>query len=89
MQKAIRNTSGKPVSVESLDKRDAARQSDSHRPVTKVAPVATDSSAKARAAGDKLDREHEANRQAQARAERHQGSDNAANETEFDVLDRH
>ena len=57
MQKAIRNTGGKPVSVESLDKRLAAREKDSGKPVIKAAPVATDSAAKARAAADKLDRE--------------------------------
>jgi hypothetical protein len=84
MQRAIRNTSGKPVSIESLDKKLESREKDSHGPVTKVAPVATDSTAKARAAGEKLDREHEANRLAQAR-EKHEGSDDAANETEFHV----
>ena len=88
MQKALRN-SGKPTTVENLDKRLAAREKDSHGPVTKVSVRSTDSMAQARAAGEKLDREHEANRLAQARAEKHEGSDNAAPETEFDVLDRH
>lgn len=35
MQKAIRNTSGKPVSVESLDKREEARHKPSANPVVK------------------------------------------------------
>lgn len=86
MQKAIRNTSGKPTTVENLDKRDAARQKPSANPLIKAAPVATDSAAKARAAGDKLDRDREANRLAQAKAERHVGSDNADNQSEFDSL---
>jgi hypothetical protein len=84
MQKAIRNTSGKPTTVENLDKRLAAREKDSRGPVTKVAPVATDSMAKARAAGDSLDRKREADRLAQARAEQHQGSSDD-NEKEFNV----
>ena len=83
MQKALRN-SGKPTTVENLDKRLAAREKDSHGPVTKVSVRSTDSMAQARAAGEKLDREHEANRLAQAR-EKHEGSDDAANETEFHV----
>jgi len=83
VQKALRN-SGKPTTVENLDKRLAAREKDSHGPVTKVSVRSTDSMAQARAAGEKLDREHEANRLAQAR-EKHEGSDDAANETEFHV----
>lgn len=72
MQKAIRNKSGQPVSVESLDKPDEARHKPSANPIVKDEA--------------KLDRDREANRVAQARAERHQGSDNAQNQTEFDVL---
>jgi len=83
VQKALRN-SGKPTTVENLDKRLAAREKDSHGPVTKVSVRSTDSMAQARAAGEKLDREHEANRLAQAR-EKHEGSDDATNETEFYV----
>jgi hypothetical protein len=71
MQKAIRNTSGKPVSVESLDKREEARHKPSANPVVKDEA--------------KLDRERDAVRIAQARAEQHQGSDDAAKTTEFNV----
>lgn len=74
MQKAIRNASGKPVSVESLDKRDAARQKPSANPVVKDEA--------------KLDRDREAVRIAQARAEKSVGSDNAQPTAEFDVQDR-
>ena len=79
MQKAIRNTSGKPTTVESLDKRDEARNKPSANPVIVV------QDAKNRNLVDKVDRDYEANRVSQAKAEQHQGSDNAANETEFNV----
>ena len=85
MQKAIRNQSGKPVSVESLDKRLDARERASSNPVIKVAPIAKDSMAKASKAGESLDRSREANRLAQARAEQHQVSDNAQDTKEFNV----
>jgi alkanesulfonate monooxygenase SsuD/methylene tetrahydromethanopterin reductase-like flavin-dependent oxidoreductase (luciferase family) len=87
MQKALRNTSGKPTTLEDLDRREAARQKDSHRPVINAVPVATDSKAKADAAADKLDRDYEANRVAQAKAERHVGTEDtpAAKTTEFNV----
>lgn len=69
MQKAIRNTSGKPTTVENLDKRDAARQKPSAN------PNARDEA--------KLDRDREAVRIAQARAEQ-----SKPDVTEFDVQDR-
>ena len=65
MQKAIRNTSGKPTTVENLDKRDEARHKPSANPVRDEA---------------KLDRDREANRLAQAKAEQHR-----VDTTEFDV----
>jgi hypothetical protein len=85
MQKAISNQSGKPVQVESLDRRDAERNKPYSTKPIKVAPVSTDSTATAARAGEKLDREREANRLAQAKREAHQGSDNATPATEFAV----
>lgn len=83
MQKAIRNSGKGPVSVENLDKRDAARQKPSANPVIVAANSAKDRKAQADAAADKLDREREANRVAQARAE-----SSKPETTEFDVQDR-
>jgi len=71
MQKAIRNVSGKPVPVESLDKRNEARNKPSANPVVKDL--------------DKLDATRESTRLQQARTEKHVGSDNAENVTEFNV----
>ena len=67
MQKAIRNTSGKPVTVENLDNRDAARNKPSANPVIAVHDP------KNRNLVDKVDRDHEANRVSQAKRE--QGPD--------------
>ena len=71
MQKALRNTSGKPTTVENLDKRDQARQGKSANPVVKDLA--------------RLDAEREKTRAAQARQEQHQGPDVGQNETEFNV----
>jgi hypothetical protein len=60
MQEALRNKSGKSVSVENLNKRDEARNKPSANPVASEA---------------KQDRDREAMRIAQARAEQHQGTD--------------
>jgi hypothetical protein len=76
MQKSLRNTSGKPTTVESLDKRDVARNKPSANPMTVMSPSPRDRAAAARAVGEKLDRDREANRLAQAKREAHQGSDN-------------
>ena len=70
MQKTIRNTSGKPTTVQSVDKREVARHKPSANPVKDP---------------DKLDAVRESNRLAQARAEKHLGSDDAAKTTEFHV----
>ena len=80
MQKAIRNTSGKPVSVESLDKRDAARQKPSANPVIVV------QDGKNKNLVDKVDRDFERNRLAQAKAEQSQPPANPQKVTEFDIL---
>jgi hypothetical protein len=76
MQKAIRNQSGKPVSVENLNKRDEARNKPSANPIVVATNSAKDSAAQARRVADKLDRDREANRIAQAKRETYQGSDN-------------
>ena len=73
MQKAIRNASGKPTTVEHLDRRDSARQKPSANPIVVAGHSAQDSAAKAAKAGDGLDRDYEKNRVAQDRRE--QGPD--------------
>jgi hypothetical protein len=73
MQKAIRNTSGKPVQVESLDKRLDAREKTNSKPTVAVQSV-HDKKAAASAAADKLDRDYQANKAAQAKSEAHQGT---------------
>jgi hypothetical protein len=84
MQKAIRNTSGKPTTVENLDKRLDARERDSRKTGVDAVVKSTDSNAEARAKAEKLDRDQEANRVAQARAEQSQNSADDK-ETEFNV----
>ena len=84
MQKAIRNTSGKNTTVENLDKLLDARERDSRKTGVDAVVKSTDSNAEARAKAEKLDRDHEANRVAQARAEQSQNSADDK-ETEFNV----
>jgi len=67
MQKALRNTSGKPTTVESLDKRDEARNKPSANPLIVVHDP------KNKNLVDKVDRDHEANRVSQDKRE--QGPD--------------
>ena len=69
MQKAIRNVSGKPTTVEDLDRRDSARQKPSANPVIEASPKVSDSKASALKAAERLDREYEKNRIAQAKKE--------------------
>ncbi len=82
-QKALRNTSGKPTTVEDLDRRDAARQEPYATKPVKVSVVATDSLAASKKAGDKLERE--SNRLRQAKLEQHKVADNAQDVKEFHV----
>jgi hypothetical protein len=70
MQEALRNKSGKPVSVENLDKRDEARNKRSSNPIAKE---------------EAIDRDAERNRLAQARAEQGRVSENPQDSTEFNV----
>ena len=74
MQKAIRNKSGKPVQVESLDKRDEARNKPSANPVVPI--PGTSNAGKDSASVNRLDRDREANRLAQAKTEQAKVSDN-------------
>ena len=85
MQKAIRNTSGKPTTLESLDKRDEARNRASSNPIIVASNSAKESAVKARTYADKLDRDREMNRLAQAKAEQSRVSDNPQDSTEFNV----
>jgi hypothetical protein len=70
MQEPVRNKSGKPVSVENLDKRDAARVTRSANPIAKE---------------EAIDRDYERNRLAQAKAEQSRVSENPQDSTEFNV----
>ena len=70
MQEALRNKSGKPVSVENLDKRDEPRNKLSANPLTKE---------------EAIDRDAERNRLAQAKAEQVRVSENPQDTTEFNV----
>jgi hypothetical protein len=85
MQKALRNTSGKPTTVESLDKRDEARHKPSSNHIIEASPKVSDSKASALKAGDKLDRDYEVNRLAQAKAEQSRVSDNPQDAKEFNT----
>jgi hypothetical protein len=72
MQKAIR--SEKPISAEATDKLLEAREKESRKQVNQGDLVkATDSAAKARATCEKLDRDYESDRLAQARREQSNG----------------
>jgi hypothetical protein len=81
-QKAIRNQSGKPVTPESLDKKDEARHKPSANPVIVV------QDGKHKNLIDKVDRDYAANRLAQARAEQPQPAADPQKVTEFDVMER-
>ena len=70
MQKALTNKSGKPVSVENLDKRDEPRNKLSANPLTKE---------------EAIDRDYQLNRLRQAKAEQGRVSDNPQDTTEFNV----
>ena len=70
MQKASTNKSGKPVSVENLDKRDEARNKRSSNLIAKE---------------EAIDRDAERSRLAQARAEQIRVSDNPQDTAEFNV----